>query len=226
MSFSPINQRIRQYPTAFNALALRERILLLALSCCVLFFVWYVFVGSPLEKAIESAEKQRENLLTLSEKLVSSYALSKDNKDVERNIAIIDKRISSVQSKMTLIDREIKDFNQKTIPIDQIVLLLRDLLTANSQLSLESLKVYPSEIIRNDRGKEGSFEDAFEKSMIAMTLTGTYSSIFSYLKKMEELKWSVFWEDVEYSVVDYPMATITIQIYTLSIIEEERYASR
>lgn len=223
---SSIHQRISQYPIIFNALALRERALLLVLSCCLIFFIWYLFVGSPLEKAIEKSENQRENLLTLSEKLVSSYSPLKDSKDIERNIAIIDKRISSVQSKMTLIDDEIKDFNQKTIPIDQIVLLLRDLLTANSQLSLESLKVYPSEIIKNDQSKEGSFEDAFEKSMISMTLTGTYASIFSYLKTIEALKWSIFWEDVEYSVADYPMANITIQIYTLSIIEEEGYAAR
>ena len=134
--------------------------------------------------------------------------------------------MSSVQSKMSVIDEEITGFNEKTIPIGEIVLLLRDLLKANNQLSLESLKVYPSEIIKKDSQKDGSFEDAFEKIMISMTLKGTYSSIFMYLKKIESLNWSVFWENVEYSVDEHPIANVTIQIYTLSIIEGDRYAYR
>lgn len=215
----------RRYSQKFNDLALRERVLLLVLCCCLVFFLWYLLVGSPLEKNIQDAEKKREELLVLSERLVSSYSLSKDKKNIERNIAIIDKRIASVQSKMVVIDEEIRAFNEKTIPVDEIILLLRDLLTANSRLSLESLNVYPSEIIKNDRVKEGSFEDAFEKSTISMTLTGTYSSIFAYLQKIEALEWSVFWERVEYTVTEYPLANVTIHIYTLSIIEGENYAS-
>jgi hypothetical protein len=216
---------IRQLPVNYHALVLRERILLIGLACCLLFFLWYVFFGYPTEKNIIKAKDKREELLTLSEKIISSYDFSEEKRNSERNIAIIDKRMSSVQSKMSVIDDEISRFNEKTIPIGEIVLLLRDLLKANSQLSLESLKVYPSEIIKNDGKSDGSFEDAFEKSMISITLKGTYSSIFSYLKKIESLDWSVFWEDVEYSVDEYPVANVTIQIYTLSVIEGDRYAS-
>ncbi|MFT6102080.1 MAG: MSHA biogenesis protein MshJ [Candidatus Endobugula sp.] len=217
---------INQLPVKYHALVLRERILLIGLACCLLFFLWYVFFGYPAEKNIVKSKDKREQLLTLSEDIISNYDFSKEQKNTERNMAIIDKRMSSVQSKMSVIDDEVTRFNEKTIPIDEIVLLLRDLLKANSQLSLESLKVYPSEIIKNDGGGGGSFEDAFEKSMISITLKGTYSSIFSYLKTVESLDWSIFWENVEYSVDEYPIASVAIQIYTLSVIEGDRYASR
>ena len=217
---------IRQLPVNYHALVLRERILLIGLACCLLFFLWYVFFGYPVEKNIIKAKDKREKLLTLSENIISSYDFSEEEKSSERNIAIIDRRMSSVQSKMAVIDDDVTRFNEKTIPVGEIVLLLRDLLKANSQLSLESLKVFPSEILKDDGGSDGGFEDAFEKSMISITLKGTYSSIFSYLKKIESLEWSIFWEDVVYSVDEYPVASVTIKIYTLSIIEGDRYVSQ
>lgn len=210
----------------YNALAFRERVLLLLLSCCIVFFIWYLFWGYPSSNNIDVANKKREKLLTLSESIVSKYDFSEEQQAAERNKVIIDKRMSSVRSKLTLIDDEITQFNEKTIPIGEVVLLLRDLLTANNQLSLESLKVYPSELIKEKSNNNEEFEDAFEKSMISLTLKGTYSSIFDYLKKIEALEWSVFWEDVEYSVDQYPVAKVTIQLYTLSIIEGDYYAAR
>jgi MSHA biogenesis protein MshJ len=210
----------------YNTLVLRERVLLIALACSVVFFIWYVFWGYPASTTIEVANNKREKLLTLSESIVSKYGVSEEQQTAERNRVIIDKRMSSVRSKMTIIDDEIKQFNEKTIPIGEVILLLRDLLTSNKQLSVESLKVYPSELIKENTSSNDDFEDAFEKSMISLTLKGSYASIFDYLKKVEALKWSVFWEDVEYSVDQYPIATVTIQLYTLSIIEEDRYATQ
>ena len=210
----------------YNSLVLRERILLIALVCSVVFFIWYFFWGYPASTNIEQANNKREKLLTLSESIVSKYDFSEEQHAVERNIAIIDKRMSSVRSKMSIIDDEITQFNEKTIPVGEVILLLRDLLSANNELSLESLKVYPSELIKEKSNNNDDFEDAFEKSMISLTLKGTYASIFDYLKKIEALKWSVFWEDVEYSVDQYPIAKVTIQLYTLSIIEGDRYASQ
>jgi MSHA biogenesis protein MshJ len=210
----------------YNSLVLRERVLLIALVCSVVFFIWYFFWGYPASTNIEQANNKREKLLTLSESIVSKYDFSEEQYAVERNIAIIDKRMSSVRSKMSIIDDEITQFNEKTIPVGEVILLLRDLLSANKELSLESLKVYPSELIKEKSNNNDDFEDAFEKSMISLTLKGNYASIFDYLKKIEALKWSVFWEDVEYSVDQYPTAKVTIQLYTLSIIEGDRYASQ
>ena len=55
--------------------------------------------------------------------------------------------------------------------------------------------------------------------MISLKLKGDYVNVFDYLKKIESLKWSVFWEDVNYIVESYPQAVVSIKLYTLSIIE-------
>ncbi len=217
---------IKQAPDKYNNLVIRERILLLFLVLAVVFFIWYVAFGFSLENDIKTAESKRERLVSLSESIVEKYDVNEDQKMMDRNIAIIDKRMSSVRSKMNLIDKDIKNFNDQTIAIGEIVLLLRDLLSANQNLSLKSLKVYPSELIKKKSSDSSSFEDAFEKNVISLTLQGNYSSVFDYLKNIEALKWSVFWQDVKYQVDAYPNAIVEIHLYTLSIIEDEPYASR
>lgn len=203
----------------YNLLVLRERVLVMILMAVVVFFSWYLLIGSSVEQSINLAKDKRESLLSLSESIMSKYNVN-DNKDsINKNIALIDKRMSSVKSKVAVIDEDIQRFNNETIAIGEIVLLLRDLLSANQSLSLESLKVYPSEMIK--KNYSGTFTDTFEKNVISLTLKGSYSSVFDYLKKIESLKWSVFWQDVSYSVDAYPSAVVTIHLYTLSIIEDK-----
>ena len=214
---------IQQLPEKYNALVIRERILvgLLMMSC--VYFLWYVSLGFSLDKEVAAAEKKREDLLSLSESIMSQYGSSSENEIFTKNIAIIDKRINAVKLKMDAIDKDIDGFNQETIAIGEIVLLLRDVLAANDGLSLESLKVYPAEIIKKKKIDNDGFDDAFEKSVIALKLKGDYASVFDYLKKIEALQWSVFWQDVRYSVDAYPQAVVEIQLYTLSIIEDGKY---
>ena len=121
---------------------------------------------------------------------------------------------------MDAIDRDLKKINESTVPIGEIVLLLKDVLEANNDLSLQSMKVYPSEIVKANVRSGSSVEDSFEKNMIAISLRGGYSSVLSYLRKIEGLEWSVYWQDVKYSVNNYPMADVDIHLYTLSIVED------
>jgi MSHA biogenesis protein MshJ len=46
---------------------------------------------------------------------------------------------------------------------------------------------------------------------------GNYNSTLSYLKKLEQLPWKFYWEEVTYEVIKYPKAQITVRIHTLSL---------
>lgn len=209
----------------YNALVVRERVLVLFLMLSLVFFFWYFFWGVSIENNIAAEKSKRESLLSLSESIMSKYNIEEEKKNLDRNIAIIDTRMSSVKTKMDVIDNDLLRFNKETIAIGEIVLLLRDILSANQSLSLESLKVYPAEIIKKEE-RSGDVKDAFEKNVISLTLKGSYTSVFDYLKKIEALEWSVFWQDVKYQVDQYPQAIVTIHLYTLSIIEKQRYAKK
>jgi hypothetical protein len=155
---------LHEVANAYTALVIRERIALLCLSGAVVFFVWYVCWGFAIESAVDSAKSKREALLSLSESIMSKYEVQGDQDNRDRNIAIIGKRMSSVKSKMTVIDDDLQRFNDETIAIGEIVLLLRDLLSTNNDLSLESLKVYPAELIKQKKSSTNDFTNIFEKN--------------------------------------------------------------
>ncbi len=225
-----IKENYQKLESKYHTLVFRERVLTLFLLLSLVFFIWYLLVGISLENSIESSKRDREKLLSASESIMSNYDFSAQKQSMDKNIALIDKRISTVKSKVNLIDEDIRRFNERTIDVGKIVLLLRDILIANNDLTLESLKVFPAEILKKQSADEKSFEDAFEKNVISLKLKGDYASVFDYLTKIEALEWSVFWQDVKYVVEDYPLATVDIQLYTLSILDESRggdqYATR
>ena len=156
---------VKEWPEKYNSLVLRERVLLFIVILSCLYFVWYFIWGLSIENKILIAEKKREDLLTISETIMSKYANAVSQDATKQDIAIIDQRISSVRLKMGEIDQDINQFNNETIAIGEIVLLLRDILAANNRLSLESLKVYPSEIIKRENKGTQKMDDAFEKSV-------------------------------------------------------------
>lgn len=209
---------IASLPAKYNDMVIRERVLLLAVSLLIVFFIWYSIWGLSLENTLATESNKRENLIAASESIISQYGFSEDKESKDRSVTLIGNRMVSVKSKMQIIDDEIRQFNEKTIAIGEIVLLLKDLLSDNQGLSLESLQVYPAEVIKSKNSENKSFEDAFEKNVIALQLKGSYANVFDYLKKVEGLDWSVFWQDVKYSVSEYPSAIVDIQLYTLSIV--------
>lgn len=55
------------------------------------------------------------------------------------------------------------------------------------------------------------------KHAVELEFQGDYRSTLRYLKNLENLPWRFYWDGVSYEVIKYPKASITINIYTLSL---------
>ncbi|MDA7745889.1 hypothetical protein N8878_00970, partial [Psychromonas sp.] len=56
----------------------------------------------------------------------------------------------------------------------------------------------------------------FYKHSLEVQLTGDYNAVYQYLRNLEMLQDKFYWASLKYEVADYPLANITLQIYTLS----------
>jgi len=54
-----------------------------------------------------------------------------------------------------------------------------------------------------------------EMRRYSLSLKGDYSSIMKFLKRVEALKWQLFWDKLSYRVEKYPEAMATLEFYTL-----------
>ncbi len=49
-----------------------------------------------------------------------------------------------------------------------------------------------------------------------MELEGGYMSTHRYLKALEDLPWRFFFESIDYEVINYPQARITLTVHSVS----------
>lgn len=54
------------------------------------------------------------------------------------------------------------------------------------------------------------------RHQVDVTVTGRYFDVLAYLNTLESMPWRFYWQHLTYSVTDFPTASVTIQVYTLS----------
>lgn len=54
------------------------------------------------------------------------------------------------------------------------------------------------------------------KHAVVIQLEGSYFDVVDYLSALENLPWKFYWAELDYRVIDYPKAIVTLEVYTLS----------
>ena len=54
------------------------------------------------------------------------------------------------------------------------------------------------------------------KHSVVIQLEGSYFDVVDYLSALENLSWKFYWSTLDYRVVKYPKAIVTLEVYTLS----------
>lgn len=54
-----------------------------------------------------------------------------------------------------------------------------------------------------------------DRTQYTLKLQGDYFAILNYLQRMEQLEWQLYWDKLDYEVLNWPQAAATIEFYTL-----------
>jgi len=206
---------IKNIPNLFDVLSVREKLIIFLAIFSFVILILYVFLLNPIEESVDGLKKKESNLISL---LSSKQAVSNTHSLSGGYEVAFSNKIKQLNQSIASVDYQISNSKKKTIDIDDLGFLLKDILSSNHKLSLESLKVYPAErLIRNDVAESHPMGGGVVKNTVYFKFTGDYVSVVDYLKSVEQLEWLFFWRDIEYKVDQYPKATVEINLYTLSI---------
>ena len=104
-----------------------------------------------------------------------------------------------------------------------MVAVLEDMLKRRRQLTLTRLENLPSEPLLEQPADESPAETAGQRNLyrhpLRIELTGSYLEALAYLQSLEQLPRKLYWQDLSVSVEDYPLARISVTVYTLSLKE-------
>lgn len=201
---------------SFNNLTLRERIIMfIALIVCT-FLITYFWVLDPawiqqskvdvrLQKSV-----QEEKVLNNEIDVITRRLQQDPLEEVNNNIAFS-------EGILLQLDEQLDDKLVKFIHAQQMPIALTKVLSKSPGVKISGLKSLPVKVFNTSKEvAQPETQNRFYQHTLEINLQGNYNAIYQYLLNVEAIKEKFYWYSLDYKVSDYPLAEVTIRIYTLS----------
>jgi MSHA biogenesis protein MshJ len=195
---------------------LRERGLIFLMLVSVLVALVYSQFLEPqiskqkaLSQQIMQKQSQIKSMQTQLQALEETRTVDPDTANRTKLESL---RIQLVQLKALL---QVKQ--QQLIPPEKIPGLLEEMLNRNQQLQLISLNSLPPSTVTAGDEQSNSAEREFFKHGVEISVRGSYFDLVDYLAQLEKLPTQIFWGKASLKVENYPISSLTLTLYTLSL---------
>lgn len=217
-----MNERWQQLAGKFNAMTLRERVMVLASLIVATVAIFNFLVLDPL-----STRKRR-----LTGELATVRAGIKTAENMQKLRAADPDAVKrayhdALRKQVAEIDENMKALQKTLVPPDQMAKLLEGMLSRDRGLQLVNLRKLPARRFEAPgapkadtagtakaaaQPERGIYQHSFE-----LTVQGSYADLSNYLVRLEKLPWQMFWGKVSVDAGHYPMITLTLTVHTLSL---------
>lgn len=219
-----MKEQWRQLAAKFDALTLRERLVVLAGLILGTVAIFHYLVLDPL-----SVQKRRLiqqlNAAHAGIKAVESALKAQVDPDTVRR-----SYRDALRQQVAEIDKNMQGLQKGLVPPEQMAKLLEGMLTRNRALQLVSLRKLPVQRLETSgmapdppkapataaAKNAGKPERSIYQHSFELTVQGSYADLHDYLARLEKLPWQMFWGRVSMNTERYPRLTLTLTVHTLS----------
>jgi MSHA biogenesis protein MshJ len=211
--------KISSITTWYNQRPLRERILLLLAVSAVLLYLFYLVLLQPLGRRSELA---RQEIVQMQNRQMELQALTqvveaRKNVDPDRQNRL---RLAALESEIAKMQEDLQAGLENLVSPEEMPELLKELLTRQKKLRLLSLENQdPERIVLGNSDAPDSASATVYRHLLRMKFSGDYMTLLQYLRQLEQLPRTLVWERVDIATDEYPQATVTLEVYTLSLKE-------
>ena len=214
---------VTQIENKFNAISLRERVLIFSALLICVFSISYFWILEPamvkqtkVQKSLQFQFKQEDDL---ANEIAELKLRSKKDplQDINTNIAFLLQKLAS-------LDRQLDEKLVKFIDAKKMPVALSKVLSQSPGVTVVSLSTLPVSTFNTTVASENITSTAVSttpkniiyKQTLEIKLTGTYDAIYQYFLNLEAIPEKFYWSVLTYKVATYPVADVTIRIYTVS----------
>ncbi len=200
-----------------NARSLRERVILAGASLAIPVMLWNAALMEPLEarrieadKRVATLELEIQRLEQQTETLAFELSIDLDVENRARKRSLL----GSLDHLRDIVDSRTEDL----IPPAEMTRVLKEMLIKTEGLRLVRLETHPVEPLFEtpeelDVNTEGG--DLFKHGVVIEVL-GDFPTTVRYLREIEQLPRRFYWETLDYEVLEYPIARVTLTLRSLS----------
>jgi MSHA biogenesis protein MshJ len=219
-----------------DVLSLRERAMIFAAAAVILItLVNTVLLEPQFAKQKQLSERIRQEQEKIAEiqaeiqQKVKSQAIDPD--------AATRMRLQALKQQSAQMQGAMRDVQKGLVSPDKMSELLESILKQNGRLRLVSLKTLPvtglNEMVATENKTAGektataTVSPAKQESQpaagfvyrhgVEIMVQGGYLDMMNYMAALEAMPWQVFWGKAKLSVDEYPKATLTLTLFTLSL---------
>jgi len=229
----------QEYSEQFLSITPREQYLILFTGLVAIIFISFSFFIDPV--LIKNKELKQQTFTVKSEnKSIKSSILIFEEALAEDPNAVMRKQIKAYEKKLKQVDDRLLLLTSELIGPIQMRYALLDLLKTQKGVSLvafELLEATPLmtklELAKNENNmneESGNNNEEVQPSSIPdinlyrhgirIKLTGKYFQLRDYLTQIEAMSWKFFWQEFQYSIKEYPLGEVEIEMYSLSTNKE------
>jgi MSHA biogenesis protein MshJ len=226
----------------FDALVVRERMLLVGSLLAGIYLIFDTLLIMPASKEIIRLESeitavsQKVDQLATEKKVFDQVA----QRDPDANLK---RERLKLQGKLLQLEGNLDDLSLRLVPSERMPEILRTVSEQADKVKLRSLETISPEVIdlsgksvhlkslasltkdylgntSKDNSREGEAPaEKVYRHAIHLQIEGSYFEVVSFLKEIESLSWRFYWEGLDYKVAKFPNALVDIELYTLSMEE-------
>ena len=218
----------------FDALTMRERVLVSAALAIFFIVLWQVLVQNSLNtsRARIVAEKTQlqQQIQQVGAQINTMQAAARKDPNQEHR-----QRIARLEAQVERLEAELGQKMQGLIDPAQMARVLEEVLVQQKRglklLRVESLGAKPlltasaAEPQSAPREKTATVDGAKSNAArvyqhpLQIEIQGSYMDTLAYLQALEALPWDFYWDDLQLTVIKYPISRVVITVHTLSLEE-------
>jgi len=212
-------EKLRRAIARFDTLSLRERLLILVTVVVAVALPTLLYLIEPAQQArakltTASAKMEAENAQLVLE-LATLTAQSKTDPN-----RVLQDQVDKLQQTIDQLNATLQVRAAQLIAPQEMLTLLEQVLTQQGRLQLVSLeKGAPTRFQLAEAPAASDNDVGIFRHDLTLVVEGGFFEVLSYLQALEQLPKSFFWDGLDYQVVTYPRARVSLRVHTLSSAE-------
>lgn len=226
---------LRQLQNRIDGLSLRERGIILGTILISIYFLFDSFIMRPLDLNQKNVHnnivRTNTSIVALNVKLQQAVAASPGS---QRQLKT--QEVQRLRQENDRLDQELRRVTANLVTPQQMTTLLQQILEQTDGLHLRKVTSLGSSPLvldekpdtKTDKKATKDKDDKTENDTdnpahtvyrhgLQIVFDGNFFATLEYLRKLERLKWNFIWDDIKFEVKQYPEATTTLSLYTISL---------
>ncbi len=195
-----------------DRLSRRERIQMIITMLVVLGGTWSQLILDPYHKERVELLRQQAQLETDTQEMnrLASDVLARKDKNPDQ---FQQEQIARFKQEIAQLDKQLGTGILGMVSPTEMISALKELLSKSQGLTLLNLQA-PAPI---NLLKGNDADGAVYQHTLILRFAGAFPDVLTYLQDLEQLPWKLFWDSVQFVVIEHPKAFVTLEIHTLSL---------